>query len=178
MLCQLHFSDMVTKGNQKLEQTDIHQKFFDDIKRIMNKKTILNYPKFDRPFDIHTDASHRQLGVIICQDGKPLALYFRQISGTVDLWSELLAPVAWVTSSIHHNILNVSAAHLVFGQDILLNVKFISDLEVVRIRKQQNIEKIGPSTIIQIIYTNDITKINNYVKVSNQCQNVAKGVGY
>ena len=40
----------------------------------------INYPKFDRPFDIHTDASDRQLGSVISQDGKPLAFYSRKLS--------------------------------------------------------------------------------------------------
>ena len=58
----------------------IHQQAFEDIKKIMAKETILNYPKFGQPFEIHTDASDRQLGSVIAQDGKPLAFYSRKLS--------------------------------------------------------------------------------------------------
>ena len=46
----------------------------------MAKETILNYPKFDKTFEIHTDASDKQLGSVIAQDGKFLAFYSRKLS--------------------------------------------------------------------------------------------------
>jgi len=33
----------------------------------------LAYSQFDKPFIIHTDASHTQLGSVICQVKKPIA---------------------------------------------------------------------------------------------------------
>ena len=50
----------------------------------MAEETILNYPKFDKTFEIHTDASDRQLGSVIAQDGKPLAFYSRKLSSAKD----------------------------------------------------------------------------------------------
>ena len=47
----------------------------------MAKKTILTYPNFNEVFEIHTDASDRQLGAVISQNGKPLAFYSRKLSG-------------------------------------------------------------------------------------------------
>jgi RNase H-like domain found in reverse transcriptase len=34
---------------------------------------MLAYPNFNEPFEIHTDASHYQLGAVISQKGKPIA---------------------------------------------------------------------------------------------------------
>ena len=34
---------------------------------------MLAYPDFSKPFQIHTDASHYQLGAVISQNGKPIA---------------------------------------------------------------------------------------------------------
>ena len=36
---------------------------------------MLAYPDFNKPFEIHTDASHYQLGAVISQNGKPIAFY-------------------------------------------------------------------------------------------------------
>ena len=73
-------TDLVGKGKKKIEWNNTHQQAFDDIKKVMAKETILNYPKFDKTFEIHTDASDRQLGSVIAQDGKPLAFYSRKLS--------------------------------------------------------------------------------------------------
>ena len=37
-------------------------------------------PDFNKPFTIHTDASHYQLGAVISQDGKPIAFYRRKLN--------------------------------------------------------------------------------------------------
>ena len=49
-------------------------------KRIIAKETILAYPDFSKPFTIHTDASHYQLGGVISQDNKPVAFYSRKLN--------------------------------------------------------------------------------------------------
>ena len=41
---------------------------------------MLAYPKYGEVFDIYTDASTRQLGAVITQNGKPLAFFSRKLS--------------------------------------------------------------------------------------------------
>jgi hypothetical protein len=41
---------------------------------------LLAHPDFSKPFAIHTDASHYQLGGVISQDGKPIAFYSRKLT--------------------------------------------------------------------------------------------------
>ena len=41
---------------------------------------MLAYPDFTKPFVIHTDASHYQLGAVISQDNKPIAFYSRKLN--------------------------------------------------------------------------------------------------
>ena len=57
-----------------------HQKAFNAIKKIISRKTLLSYPNFDKPFDIHTNASDLQLGTVISQNYKPIAFYSRKLN--------------------------------------------------------------------------------------------------
>ena len=41
---------------------------------------MLAFPDFSKPFVIHTDASHTQLGAVISQDNKPIAFYSRKLN--------------------------------------------------------------------------------------------------
>ena len=52
-----------------------HQKAFAMANRVIAKETLLVYPNFNKPFQIHTDASHYQLGAVVSQEGKHMAFY-------------------------------------------------------------------------------------------------------
>ena len=69
----------LTSSNIKFEWTNIEQMAFDKIKQIVRRETLLSYQDFNKPFEIHTDASHTQLGVVISQDNKPIAFYSRKL---------------------------------------------------------------------------------------------------
>jgi len=49
-------------------------------KRIIAKETLLAFPNFNEPFQIHTDASHYQLGAVVSQEGTPIAFYSRKLN--------------------------------------------------------------------------------------------------
>ena len=59
----------------------------------------------------------------------------------LDPWSELLASAAWAIRSTHHTTLQATPGQLVFGRDMLLNVKFIADWEAIKLRKQKDSDK-------------------------------------
>jgi hypothetical protein len=50
------------------------------MKKIIGKEVLLAYPDFTKPFVIHADASHAQLGAAISQDNKPIAFYSRKLN--------------------------------------------------------------------------------------------------
>ena len=58
--------------------TKIEQDASDEIKRIVDRNSLLTYPDFNENFKIHTDASDFKLGAVILQKGKPIALYITQ----------------------------------------------------------------------------------------------------
>ena len=47
---------------------------------MIGREVLLGYPDFNAPFEIHTDASRFQLGAVISQKGKPIALYYRKLN--------------------------------------------------------------------------------------------------
>ena len=70
----------LTSKNVKWKWTPEHQEAFKKVKSILSREVILSYPNFDEYFDIHTDASHLQLGAVISQNRKPIAFYSRKLN--------------------------------------------------------------------------------------------------
>jgi hypothetical protein len=102
----------LTSNTKPFVWKDEHQKAFEEIKKIIVRETLLSFPDFTKVFEIHTDASHTQLGSVISQEGKPLAFYSRKLNPTQTRYTttewELLAIVE--TLKEFRNIL--------FGQQI------------------------------------------------------------
>ena len=56
------------------------QKAFMEAKEMLKKEALLSFPDFEKPFHLYTDASDRQLGATVVQDGKPLGFYTRKLN--------------------------------------------------------------------------------------------------
>ena len=70
----------LTSSEVKFIWTDKEQKAFNQMKQILSKETLLAYPDFSKPFEIHTNASKVQLRAVISQNGKPIAFYSRKLA--------------------------------------------------------------------------------------------------
>jgi len=70
----------LTSKEAKWQWTNKEQKSFETMKKIISRETLLAYPDFNKPFVVHTDASHTQLGAVISQDDKPIAFYSRKLN--------------------------------------------------------------------------------------------------
>jgi hypothetical protein len=77
----------MTSKNVKFICTDEHQKAFDNIKKIICREVMLNFPDFSKPFHIYIDASDRQLGAVITQDEKPIAFYSRKLNSAQQIYT-------------------------------------------------------------------------------------------
>ena len=73
---------MVSSGpkNKKLQWNQELEDVFIELKRMVSKDILLNYPDWNKPFDIHKDASDKQLGAVISQNNKPIAFFSHQLS--------------------------------------------------------------------------------------------------
>src|SRR5687768_11551246 len=69
----------LTSAKVKWKWTEEHQTTFDEMKCVITRETLLAYPNFTQPFNVHTDASQYQLGACISQKGKPIAFSRLQI---------------------------------------------------------------------------------------------------
>ena len=76
----LYPSTALTLNKVNFKLTDVEQKAFDDINCAAAQDTLLSYLDFNKCFDIHADASDYQLGVVISQNGKPLAFYSQKLT--------------------------------------------------------------------------------------------------
>ena len=70
----------LTSKDAKWVWGDLESKCFQKMKNVIARETLLAYPDFNQPFDIHTDASHTQLGAVISQNNKPIAFYSRKLN--------------------------------------------------------------------------------------------------
>ena len=62
-----------TSSKVKSKWTKTEQDDFSEIKRIVDRDTLSDYPDFNGEFRIHTDASDFQFGAVIRQKVKPIA---------------------------------------------------------------------------------------------------------
>ena len=53
---------------------------FEKIKKIIAKETMLVYPDFSLPFEVHTDSSDYQLGGVVAQQGRPIGFFSRKLN--------------------------------------------------------------------------------------------------
>ena len=70
----------MTSSKIKWKWTNEHQEAFETMKKLISKETLLTYPDFGQPFEIHTNASKIQLGACISQNNKPIAFYSRKLN--------------------------------------------------------------------------------------------------
>jgi len=70
----------LTSKTTKFNWTDEEQKAFDMMKKIISRNVLLAYPDFTKPFEIYTDASHKQLGAVIAQNNQPIAFYSHKLN--------------------------------------------------------------------------------------------------
>ena len=65
----------LTSVKKKWKWEKEHQEAFDKMKRVVAREVKLSYPNFNKEFEVHTDASDKQLGAVISQELKPIAFY-------------------------------------------------------------------------------------------------------
>jgi hypothetical protein len=70
------------KGTKKVpwHWEEVHQRAFDHIKATIAEEVVLAYSDYSNVLVIYTDASSKQLGAIITQDNRPIAIFSPKLS--------------------------------------------------------------------------------------------------
>ena len=71
-------TDLLKKGKRWI-WTESCREAFEELKRRMVTAPILRLPDFERPFEVHTDASDFAIGGVLLQDGHPVAYESRKL---------------------------------------------------------------------------------------------------
>jgi len=72
-------SDLLKK-NRRWEWTVDCQQAFEKLKTAVASAPVLGLPDFEKPFEVHTDASDRAIGGVLVQEGHPIAFESRKLS--------------------------------------------------------------------------------------------------
>ncbi len=70
------------KGTKKVpwHWDEVHKRAFDHVRATIATDVVLAYLDYSKVFKIYTDASSKQLGAVITQDNRPIALFSWKLS--------------------------------------------------------------------------------------------------
>ena len=78
-------SDLLKKwASQEWDET-CHQAFR-ELKNNLSSPPVLKFPEFDKPFEVHTDASNFVIGGVLMQDGRTIAYESKKLDGCQRRW--------------------------------------------------------------------------------------------
>ena len=73
-------SDLLKKGASQEWNEPCHQAF-EDLKSKLSSLPVLKFLEFDKPFEVHTDASDFAIREVLIQDGRPIAYESKKLDG-------------------------------------------------------------------------------------------------
>jgi hypothetical protein len=100
--------------NTKFLWSAEHQAAFTQIKEQMAQETMLTYPQFDQPFVVYTDASEKQIGGVVTQNGKPLGFFSRKLTETQSRYPVTEQELLAITETLKYY------KHMLFGHTIIV----------------------------------------------------------
>ena len=78
-------SDLLKKGASQEWDEPCHQAF-EELKSKLSSPPMLKFPEFDKPFEVHMDASDFAIGGVLMQDRRPIAYESKKLDGCQRRW--------------------------------------------------------------------------------------------
>ena len=94
-------TDLTGKG-QKFKWETKHQKAFEKMKGMMAQDTLLSFPDPAQSFDLHTDASDKQIGAVLSQGGKPLGFFSKKFNVAQRKYTVTEKELLAITEALKH----------------------------------------------------------------------------
>jgi hypothetical protein len=79
-------TNLLKKSTVTYEWEETCDEAFGTLKGILVKALVLKLPNFDKEFEIHSNASNFAIGVILVQEGRPVAFESKKLSETERRW--------------------------------------------------------------------------------------------
>jgi hypothetical protein len=98
----------------KFHWADEHEAAFKKVKEQMAQEAMLTYPQFDKPFTVYTDASEKQIGGVVTQEGKPLGYFSRKLTDTQRRYPVTEQELLAITETLKY------FKHMLFGHKIIV----------------------------------------------------------
>ena len=87
---------------QKFKWETKHQKAFEKMKGMMAQDTLLSFPDPAQSFDLHTDASDKQIGAVLSQGGKPLGFFSKKFNVAQRKYTVTEKELLAITEALKH----------------------------------------------------------------------------
>lgn len=104
------FLTVCLKKENKIIHTSEFLENFEYCKTLLTNEPLLQYPNFNKPFELTTDASKYALGAVLSQEGKPICYASRTLNDTEQKYTtierELLA-IVWATKQFRPYLFGV-----------------------------------------------------------------------
>ena len=78
-------SDLLKKGASQECNEPCHQAF-EELESKLSLPSVLKFSEFNKPFEVHTDASDFAIGGVLMQDGRPIAYESKKLNGCQRRW--------------------------------------------------------------------------------------------
>ena len=109
------------------------------MKCLVSREVLLAYPRFEKPFDVYTDASNYQLGAVIVQEGRPLAFFSRKLTSAqrnyttgeqeilsiIETLKEFCNILFWYEVIVHTDHLNLCHETLLLSSDRIMRWRLL-----------------------------------------------------
>ena len=105
------------------------------LKKIVSRETLLTYPNFNEIFEIQTDASQTQLGVVISQKGKPISFYSRKLDPSHNRYTTTECELLYIVETLKEfrNVL-LEQKVIVYTDNQNLTYKYFNTERIMRWR--------------------------------------------